>query len=198
MVIGVAFMTGSFVLADTLTAQFDRIFTQVNSGKDVVVQPKPAFGAADDGTGTPLDAGLVDSLARVDGVVAAQGGINGMGQLADPAGRLVSGAGPTIVSATATDEEMDSSTYLSGRRPVAAGEVALEKVTVEKLKVQLGDRASLVTPTGKHALTVVGTYRFGRSGGGGALLTSSTAPPPRRSSAAPGSGTRSTCGPVPG
>ena len=36
--LGVAFLTGTLVLGDTLSANFDRLFTEVSASTDVVVR----------------------------------------------------------------------------------------------------------------------------------------------------------------
>jgi putative ABC transport system permease protein len=164
VVIGVAFMTGAFVLSDTMTGTFDSLFQEVNQGKDVVVRPKPAFGSASEGTGEPIPAATLDAIRQVDGVAAAEGGVTGFGQLIDKEGKVVSGLGPTIVNNPFTDRQLNTSTYDQGRPPTATGEMALDKATAKRLKAGLGDRLSLVTPTGRvDDLTVAGIFTFGSS-----------------------------------
>ncbi len=163
VMIGVAFMTGSFVLSDTLTNTFDNLFQEVNQGKDVVVQPKPAFGSATEGTGEPIPAPTLDAVRKVDGVAAAEGGVFGFGQLLDQKGELVSGFGPTIVNNPYTDAQLNTSTYDEGRAPAAAGEMAIDKGTAKTLAVRLGDRLTMVTPNGKIDLGVTGIFTFGSS-----------------------------------
>ena len=52
VVIGVGFVTGSFVLTDSLRRSFDSLFNQLNEGVDVQVRTQLAFGSV--GT-TPRD-----------------------------------------------------------------------------------------------------------------------------------------------
>ena len=163
VVIGVAFMTGAFVLSDTMTGTFDDLFQEVNQGKDVVVRPKPAFGSVSEGAGEPIPAATLDAIRSVDGVAAAEGGVTGFGQLLDTQGELVTGFGPTIVNNPFTDGQLNTSTYDEGRPPTAPGEMALDKATAKRLKVRLGDRLAMVTPTGKVDLTVAGIFTFGSS-----------------------------------
>lgn len=163
IVIGVAFMTGSFVLSDTLTATFDNLFQEVNQGKDVVVLPKPAFGDANDGTGEPIPATTVDAIRRVDGVAAAEGTVFGTGQLLDQAGKSVSGFGPTLVGNPTEDAKLNTSTYGEGGPPKRPDQLGLDKGTAERIKAKLGDRLSLIAPNGRAELTVSGIFTFGSS-----------------------------------
>jgi len=162
VVIGVAFMTGSFVLSDTLTHTFDSLFQEVNQGKAVVVLPRPAFGS-DNENGEPIPAATLDAIRRVDGVAAAEGSVGGLGQLLDQDGKVANSFGPTIVGNPAIDRKLSSSTYNEGKPPAATGEMALDKGTAEKLKVRLGDRLALITPKGKVDLTIAGIFTFGSS-----------------------------------
>ena len=164
VVIGVAFMSGSFVLSDTLSSTFDDLFQEVNEGKDVIVRPKPAFGTAADGTGEPIPAATLEAIRAVDGVAAAEGGVTGFGQLLDRDGELAASFGaPTIVTNPFRDRVLNTSTYDAGTPPAASGEMAIDKGTAERLEVGIGDRLALVTPTGKVDLTISGIFTFGRS-----------------------------------
>jgi len=163
VVIGVAFMTGSFVLSDTLTSTFDNLFQEVNQGKDVVVQPKPAFGTAQDGTGEPIPAATLDAIRKVDGVAAAEGAVFGLGNLVDGKGELANGFGPTIVNNPVADAKLNTSNYNEGKAPGAVGEMGLDKGAAKRLKVGLGDPLSLVTPNGKVDLRISGIFTFGSS-----------------------------------
>src|SRR5262245_54972568 len=74
ILLGVAFMSGTFVLADTLDKVFDDLFADVNEGLDARVQGEVLF-SSDFGGGDQrarLDEGLVDAVAGVDGVAAAE------------------------------------------------------------------------------------------------------------------------------
>ena len=164
VVIGVAFMSGSFVLSDTLTDTFDDLFQEVNQGKDVVVRPKPAFGDATEGNGEPIPAATLEAIRGVDGVAAVEGAVTGFGQLLDKDGKVAAGFGaPTIVTNPFTDPKLNTSTYDQGAPPGAPGQMALDKATADRLKVGLGDRLGLVTPNGTVGLTVSGIFTFGSS-----------------------------------
>lgn len=163
VVIGVAFMTGSFVLSDTLTGTFEDLFQEVNAGKDVVVLPKPAFGNATEGTGEPIPAATLDAIRKIDGVVAAEGGVFGFGDLLNREGKLASSFGPTIINNPVADAKLNTSTYDQGSPPRAPGQMALDKAAAKNLKVGIGDRLDLITPGGKVNLTITGVFTFGSS-----------------------------------
>ncbi len=163
IVIGVAFMTGAFVLSDTLTATFDDLFQEVNESKDVVVVPRPAFGDATEGTGEPIPEATLGTVRRVPGVAAAEGSVLGLGQLLDEKGKQVTGAGPTLVGNPAEDEQLSTTTYAQGERPTKADQVALDKGTAKRIDATLGDRLALITPNGRVEVIVTGIFTFGSS-----------------------------------
>ena len=73
ILLGVAFMSGTFVFADTIDNAFDDLFSQVNEKVDAQVQGEvlfsSSFGGGDQRQRLRLD--LVDTVAAVDGVAAA-------------------------------------------------------------------------------------------------------------------------------
>src|SRR5262245_39353808 len=81
VVLGVAFMSGTMILTDTMSASFDRVFETVNAGVDVIVQ-HPSTG--DDPTldHPRLPAATLDRVTEVNGVADAQGTVQGFAQLA--------------------------------------------------------------------------------------------------------------------
>ncbi len=97
--LGVAFLSGTLVLGDTLTANFDNLFADANAGTDVVVRSAVDIPAEDLQSGRGLiPASLVDRLAAVDGVAAAEPNIEGYGQLIGSDGDAIGGNGPPTVA----------------------------------------------------------------------------------------------------
>ena len=62
VVLGVALISGTYVLTDSITSAFDSIFTENYKNTDAAITGKTAFDASEDGTVTapPFDAGLLD------------------------------------------------------------------------------------------------------------------------------------------
>jgi putative ABC transport system permease protein len=79
VVLGVAFLTGTLVLGDTLSANFDRLFTEVSAGTNVVVRNSQAIEGErtiDEDRGV-LSESLVRTVRGVDGVATAEGQVTG-------------------------------------------------------------------------------------------------------------------------
>src|ERR671921_866469 len=77
VVLGVMFVSGAFVLTDTLSRSFDNLFATVYADTDVQVHAKPAVQTGDfdederAGAGVPAD--QVDKVRAVPGVASAHG-----------------------------------------------------------------------------------------------------------------------------
>src|ERR1700751_816336 len=85
IIIGVAFVAGTFVLTDTLNATFDKIFGNAEHGVAVVVRGTAAFTPGGEG-GPKAERALVPAsirrqVATVPGVGAVDGVADGYAQL---------------------------------------------------------------------------------------------------------------------
>ena len=83
IVLGVAFVSGTFVFTDTLNSSFTDLFRQ--TAPDVTVRPADAYAASTGGfTGSDIrlvPAELVETLAALPAVDRADGSINDQGTL---------------------------------------------------------------------------------------------------------------------
>jgi putative ABC transport system permease protein len=78
--VGVAFVSGTFVLSDTMAKAFDELYAGLTSGTDVVVRSESAYDADITTTGgqvRPVDEALVARVQRVPGVEVAEGSVFG-------------------------------------------------------------------------------------------------------------------------
>ena len=69
--LGVAFLSGTLVMGDTLDKNFDNLFTEANAGTDVVVRRDSAIDSDFDAERGVIDASIATDIALVDGVAAA-------------------------------------------------------------------------------------------------------------------------------
>src|SRR5947209_10370561 len=82
VVLGVAFMAGTFVLTDTLGNVFDGLFVDVYRGVDVAVRGQKPFADTAGGPGTqvirePVSGEVLPEVERVRGVELAEGRVTG-------------------------------------------------------------------------------------------------------------------------
>ena len=86
VLLGVAFMAGTFVFTDTIKHTFDGLFGDVYSHTSAVVRAKQPFtpGANFTGQRRLIDADLVTSVRQVPGVTDISVGVEGYAQLVGP------------------------------------------------------------------------------------------------------------------
>ncbi|MEM8746679.1 MAG: FtsX-like permease family protein, partial [Actinomycetota bacterium] len=158
---GVSFVSGSFVLADSLGRSFDQLITELVQGIDVQVRSEAAFDNDDfggDDTRPPIPVELVDVVAGVEGVAIAEPDFEGRAQILDPDGEpIASAGGPTFGVVWSGEDGLTSVTLKEGREPAGPGDVALDKATADRAGFEIGDTISYVTDTGTHEATLVGT-----------------------------------------
>ncbi len=171
VVLGVAFVAGSYVFTDTLNAAFTGI-TKGSVG-DVIVRPAGgtggAPGAGQGGTRT-VPASLVTTLAAVPGAARADGRVAAFGTfVVDKAGKLVGGNGPPGIAVSYSSgpaaHGVPTATLSRGRWPRSSGELVLDTTTARRSGYLLGETVPLVTATEQPTLrgTLVGTADFAGS-----------------------------------
>jgi len=171
IVMGVAMVSGTYVLTDTIDAAFTSIFQTAYSTSDAVVTGKAVFGGSQNAPSFPAS-----TLARVralPSVAAAAGGIGDLAQYVGPNGKVLNGHGaPGLAfSVSANDQRFNPLTLLSGAWPTGPGQVAVDKTTAGKLHVTIGGTVGLLPLGGKvQRFRVTGIAQFGTSTLGGATL----------------------------
>jgi putative ABC transport system permease protein len=76
IVLGVAMISGAFVLTDTLGKSFDGIFNESYKSTDAVISSKPAVGSSTESDQAPaFAAGVLTEVQDLPGVHSAQGSI---------------------------------------------------------------------------------------------------------------------------
>src|SRR5207247_3679639 len=106
IVLSVGFIAGTYVLTDTALSSFDDLFGQAYSNIDVVVQAHQAFNPTEGGGGgggggqelNPVPEDVLPKVQAVPGVRYAEGAVQSLAQIVDPAtGKVIqNGGAPTI------------------------------------------------------------------------------------------------------
>src|ERR687897_3298132 len=166
--LGVAFLAGTLVLGDTLRGNFDDLFTEANAGTDVVVRHASKLstdpGEPDSQRGL-LDASLVDTVRDVDGVAAAEGSVEGFGQLVGRNGDKLGGNGPPTLAGNWIDNrDLNPYQLAEGRAPRAGDEVVINQGAADNGDLRVGDTTTVQTPEPVQ-VEIVGIATFGSSDG---------------------------------
>jgi putative ABC transport system permease protein len=172
VVLGVAFLSGALALGDTLSANFNELFTNANAGTDAVVRSATTVGNGLDAQRPLIAATLVETIERVPGVAAAEPNIVGLGQLLGKDGSAVGGKGPPrIASNWINDRALNPYRLVAGRAPRTEHEVVINRGAATAGHLQLGDTTMVETPDPVQ-VRIVGIATFaGASGLGTATYT---------------------------
>ncbi|TDC41321.1 ABC transporter permease [Micromonospora sp. KC213] len=187
VVLGVMFVSGAFVLTDTLGRSFDQVFADAYEGVDVNVNATPKV-ALDELEGEPVSppvpAALLERVRTVAGVAEATGIIAADGALMIGSnGKVVTSFGPPQLGENWLGES-DLLTLREGREPRADDEIVINAALAQAAGVKVGDRVGVQTPfkSKKEDFHLVGIFGFsgGRDSLGGANEIAFTTPVAQR------------------
>lgn len=161
VMVGTGFVAGTFVLSDSIRATLDGLFNQASKGVDVVVRGKDTGAGGQGSSGrAPLSLDLETKLAAVPGVERVVPDLQGNALIAGKDGTAVrSGGAPGL--GFSWDPQGQSFKLLDGRGPTKAGEVAVEKRTLELSGLKVGDTTQAVIGDQRQSVTIVGEVEFG-------------------------------------
>ena len=100
IVLGVAMISGTYVLTDSIDQAFDRIFTDIRKGSNAVISGKSAVDLSDQDGLTPptLDDSLLPQVRALPGVAVAEGSVDSDATqlIGDDGKAVVSGGAPNL------------------------------------------------------------------------------------------------------
>src|ERR671917_2381200 len=94
VVIGVAFVAGTFIFTDTINASFDDLFERVSKGVDVNVTAKQPVEGDFGGRIQPLPEGTFEKVQSASGVDAAEARLETEVTIFDKEGESIGGERP--------------------------------------------------------------------------------------------------------
>jgi putative ABC transport system permease protein len=159
---GVAMISGTFMLTDTINHSFDRIFKNANKNVDITVKPKETVEDSHGGEPPALKASLVQRVLSTQGVAEAAGSIF------DPAiailndkGKRIGPLGPPHFAASVVPARFNPWVYTKGRPPKTSDEVAIDNFTAKREHYELGEKVRIAGTEPARPYTITGIGRFG-------------------------------------
>jgi putative ABC transport system permease protein len=174
IVLGVAMISGTYVLTDSIDSAFNSIFTDSRKGSNVVISGKAAFELSD-GSGAikpPFDESLTAKVRALPGVQAAEPSVNGEAHVIGKDGKaIVYGGAPNLGFSIANgDSQFNPLTLVQGHWP-GQGEVVVDESTANKEHLNVGDAIGVEAEGPVRTLRIGGIVKFGSVGTiGGATL----------------------------
>jgi putative ABC transport system permease protein len=169
IVLGVAMMSGTYVLTDTIDKAFSQIFDESYAGTDAVVSGKGADISFQGSTTEtpPVQEELLDDVRAVPGVAHAMGGIYNEQdtKILTPDGKAINTQGaPSLgfgIDTSPEFERFNPANLVSGRWPEGDGEVVIDAGTADKQGYEVGDTVQIATLEPKQPFEVVGIAKYG-------------------------------------
>ncbi|GAB3852029.1 ABC transporter permease [Dactylosporangium cerinum] len=182
VVLGVMFVSGAFVLTDTMGRSFDSLFSSVYQGIDVNVTQKPKVGDEDFGPSQQgnIPAATLDKVRAVPGVASVTGDATTDGaRVIGKNGKVVTTFGPPRLGGNWVGTS-DLLQLREGRAPAADNEIVVNVTTAKSAGgLKVGDDVGVLTlQPGKKVFKLVGIFGYNgdRDSLGGSLEVLFTTP----------------------
>jgi putative ABC transport system permease protein len=167
VVLGVAMISGTYVLTDTIKAAFSTVFTQVYKNTDAVITGKSAIGGnANNGVVVPsLPESLLGKVRGLPGVDVAEGGISDEAKLVGRDNKVVSrGGAPSLAFSVnpSDDQRFNPLVLTDGHWPNGPNEIAIDAKTASSKHFTVGDSIGVLTRGPLQKFRITGLVRFGQ------------------------------------
>ncbi len=161
ILLGVAMISGTYVLTDQIHNAFNDIFRTAYQKTSVTVTPRVRFGQTGDASGAAIamPAAMLSRVRQVPGVRYADGTAQAFTAVF-VGGKLVKSNGaPTFIQSNG-DPRFETGSWVAGGVPVKSGDVALTSGFAAKHHLALGDAIAIATHGGLKTLRIAGIYRW--------------------------------------
>jgi putative ABC transport system permease protein len=169
IVLGVAMISGTYVLTDTIDRAFTNLFTEAYTGTDAVVTGR-GLDVSVEGERPPpppIDASLLETVRAVPDVALSSGNVfdETSAKILTPEGEPVNTEGfPTLAFGIDTDPayaQFNPLNLYEGRWPAAPNEVVIDAGTADKQGYAVGDRVGIRTLRPTREFELVGVAQYG-------------------------------------
>jgi putative ABC transport system permease protein len=171
IILGVAMVSGTFVLTDSIDKAFNSIFTDSRKGSDAVITGKAATSTNNGSTAPAIAESLLAKVQALPDVATAEGNVGGDAHLIGSNGKaIVFGGAPNLgFSIPHGATRFNPLTLVEGSWPHGR-QVVIDKKTANKKHIAVGDTIGVQAQGPIVKLKVSGFVKFGNVGIGGATL----------------------------
>ena len=166
VVLGVAFMSGTLVLTDSLGRQLETLSADTYAQTDVYVRSAETFTVDMELVRGPVDADLLDEVVATEGIEAAIGRTEGWAQIVGADGEPLGGGttdAPNLGGNWITVEQLNPFELAEGEPPAVDDEVVIDRKSATEASLAVGDRTTVLTAGGPIEVTISGIAMFGTS-----------------------------------
>jgi putative ABC transport system permease protein len=168
VVLGVAMVSGTFILTDTINKAFDTIFQDSYSDTSAVISGREVVKEAASGNAT-VPASLLARVRANDNVASATGAVFNLSGTSDPT-KLIGKDGKRLGSSQngqfgfgfdPNAERFNPLSLTDGRWASGAGQVVIDKGTAADNGYHVGDRIGVAARGPVHQYRITGIARYG-------------------------------------
>ena len=164
IVLGVAMISGTYVLTDSIDQAFDRIFTDIRQGSNAVITGKSAFDLSDRSgvTAPTLDESLLPQVRELPDVAEAEGSVDSDATqlIGDDGKAVVFGGAPNLGFSIANgDSVFNPLTLVDGTWP-GPTRSSIDKETAAKEDFEVGETIGVQAEGPVERLRVSGIVQF--------------------------------------
>jgi putative ABC transport system permease protein len=172
IVVGVAMISGTYILTDTIKAAFGTVFTEVYKHSDVVITRKSAIssqGESGEAEGTSRGApsfseSLLAKVRALPGVAEALGGVQSRAQLVGHNGKVISTGGAPGLGYSVHphgNQRFNPLQLVAGSWPVGATEVAIDANTAQRDTYKVGEEIGVIARAAEQRYRISGIAKIG-------------------------------------
>jgi len=176
--LGVALMSGTYILTDTIDQSFASIFASGANGRSVVVVPHQGLGANAAVQTAPISDATLAKVRAVPGVAVASGEIFSIVSVFDSHGKRLNSRAPSFVSST-LPARFENFSAISGSLPRSSIDVAVDQASAQRDSLAVGQTLRIAGAGASRTYRIAGIVKFAGSssfgGAGVALVTPSQA-----------------------
>src|ERR1700721_860001 len=145
IVLGVTFISGTFVLTHTLNSTFSTLFSSVYRNIDFQVRGVAQFGSGESATRNPLPESVLARVESVPGVAGAYGQVEGYAQFVPGGGKPVPSTVGTIGLGWDTNPQISSLHLISGNPPTTSNDVVMDASTARNYGFGVGQQVRILS-----------------------------------------------------
>ena len=169
IILGVTFISGTFILTDTLHNTITGLLSSAYSKIDFQVRGVAQFGnGSSNATRDPIPEPLLTTIRSLPGVELAGGSVQGYAQFIAPDGKAIeNGGSPTIgesIGSNQSGQRLSILSIVQGGPPVTASDVVMDAATARQYGFTVGQRVRILFDGPGRTFTISGIAQFGSSG----------------------------------
>jgi putative ABC transport system permease protein len=167
IVLGVAMISGTYVLTDTIKSAFSTVFTTVYKNTDAVISAKSAISKdrnSQNGLPPAFSESLLGKVQKLPGVAEASGGIDDYAYLVGRNGKVISGRGSPPLAFSVHpegDQRFNPLTLVNGTWPRGPHQIDIDANTASKKHYRVGDTIGAIARGPVTTYRIAGIVKIG-------------------------------------